>query len=173
MLEEASARMKTVLRPARVARVNGWTVGVFGVLSVLLGLVSGGGGVVVGLALVAVAWNEMRGIKRLQALDPEGARILAWNQLILGGVVAVYCAAAIARARVSPDPSMKELEELGGIPAGLIAELTTVLYGAVAAIVVIVQALFARYHFKAGEKVAAFRRDTPAWVVELLRATAP
>ena len=171
-LQEGAARLKLVLRPARIARVNGWTVGIFGVLSVLFGLVSGGGGIFVGLALVAVAWNEMRGVRLLKALDPEGAKILGWNQLILGVLIAAYCAFTIWHASMSPDPSMKELEDLGGIPSDLIAQLTTFLYGAVAVIVAIVQVLLARYHFRAEERVRTFVSETPEWVRAALAAVA-
>jgi hypothetical protein len=167
-LAAASAARAKLLRPARIARFNAWTVGVFGALSVVLGLATGGSGALIGIALIAIAWNEARGAGRLSALDPEGARILGWNQLVLAGVVAVSCAAAIAKARTSPDPAMKELEELGGISAGLVSGLTTVFYAAVGVIVALVQALLARYHFRARERVAAFRRDTPDWVLELL-----
>ena len=169
-LQEAAARLKVVLRPARVARVNGWTVGIFGGLSVLFGLVSGGGGIFVGLALIAVAWNEMRGVRMLRALDSEGARVLGWNQLFLGVLIALYCLFTIWHASLSPDPSMKELEDLGGIPAGLVSQLTTFLYGAVAVIVGIVQVLLARYHFRAEARVRAFVNETPEWVRAALAA---
>jgi hypothetical protein len=169
-LQEAAARLKVVLRPARIARVNGWTVGVFGALSVLWGLVSGGGGIFVGLALIAIAWNEMRGVKRLSALDPEGARILGWNQLVLGALIGAYCAFTIWHAHLSPDPSMQELEDLGGVPAGLIAQLTTLLYGGVAVVVGIVQLLLARYHFRAAARIRAFVSETPEWVRAALAA---
>jgi hypothetical protein len=169
-VREAAARLKAVLRPARIARVNGWTVGVFGALSVLFGLVSGGGGIFVGVALIAIAWNEMRGARMLKALDSQGARVLGWNQLLLGGLIALYCAFTIWHAGMSPDPSMKELEDLGGIPAGLVSQLTTLLYGAVAVIVGIVQVLLARYHFRAEAKVHAFVNATPEWVRAALAA---
>jgi hypothetical protein len=167
-LADAAARMKTVLRPARLARLNGWTVGVFGALSVLVGLVSGGSGIVVGLALVAVAWNEMRGVRRLVAIDPQGARILGWNQVVLGGVIVAYCAFAVVHARVAPGAATRQLEQLGGVAPGLIAQLTTVVYGAIAVLVGLVQLFFARYHFRAEARVRAFRDETPEWVRDVL-----
>lgn len=171
VLAEAATRLKTLLRAARVARVNAWTVGIFGALSVLWGLASGGGGVVVGLALLAVAWNEFRGKSRLQALDPEGARILGWNQLVLAGVIDAYCVMAIYLSRASPDPSVQQLEELAGISQDLVADLTTLFYGAVIAGVTLAGALLALYHFRRRAQVESFRDETPAWAVEILRET--
>jgi hypothetical protein len=166
-LAAATVERDRLLRPARLARMNGWSLGIFGGLSILIGLVTGGGGILVGAALVALAWNEMRGVALLRRLDPEGARILGWNQIAVGGVVAVYCAAAIVRSRMAPNASMQELEELAGISGDLMSELTTVFYGSVAIVVGIVQGLLARYHFRAGPRLAAFRRATPGWIIDL------
>ena len=172
-LHEAVGRKRSLMRPARVASFNGWTVGLFGALSVLWGLIAGLSGAVIGAALLVVAWNELRGAKRLHALDPEGATILGWNQLILGGVIALYCAYAIVSARIAPDPSMQENVEMAGMPADLVSGLTTILYGAVLVIVILVQALLARYHFGAKARIEAFRRETPRWIVELLAGPDP
>jgi hypothetical protein len=172
-LAEAATRLKKLMRPARIARFNAWTIGIFGGLTVLWGLVSGGGGLVVGVALLAVAWNEMRGARRLQALDPEGARLLGWNQLAVALVIVGYCAFAIVRARRGPDPSMRELEEAAGISAETVADLTLLIYGSIAVVVALVQALLARYHFGARAAVEAFRRETPAWAIELLGSARP
>ena len=172
-LHVAVGRKRALMRPARVASFNGWTVGLFGALSVVWGLVAGWSGVVIGAALLAVSWNELRGARRLQALDPQGATLLGWNQLILGGVIALYCVYSIASARMAPDPSMQEMVEMAGIPADLIGGLTTILYGAVLVIVTLVQLLLARYHFRAKAKVEAFRQETPRWIVELLAGPDP
>lgn len=168
-LEAARAALKPVDRAARWATMTLWTVGGFGILTVLWGLVSGGGGVVVGAALVAVAWNERRGRDRLRSLDPEGARILGWNQVVLGAVITAYLLAVIVRARTITDPSMQELEALVGLDPDLVADLTTLVYGATIVIVDVVQVFTARFHFARRAMVEAFRRDTPAWVTELLR----
>lgn len=165
-LAEAAARLKKVLRPARVARVNAWTVGAFGALSVLFALVNGGSGLAIGIALVAVAWNEFRGITRLRALDPAGARILGWNQLILAAVIVAYCAFQIAH--VGTDPTLAAALEADSSIASTIADLTRFVYGTVAVIVAGVQLLFARYHFRSRERVEAFVRETPEWVRETL-----
>lgn len=171
-LEEAATRLRKLMRAARIGKVNGWTVAIFGVLTVVWGLLSGGRGILVGLALIAVAWNELRGVARLRALDPEGARILGWNQLFLAGVVGVYCLVTIVHSRLAPDPSMQQVVELAGLPSDVVADLTTLVYGGVILGVALVQALLARYHFRVKAKIAAFRHETPPWVVELLAGSA-
>jgi hypothetical protein len=172
-LAAAATRLEKVTRPARIARFNAWTIGIFGGLTILWGVASGGGGVLVGIALLAIAWNEMRGVRLLQAIEPEGARVLGWNQLLVAAVIAGYCVFAILGARRGPDESMRELEEAAGISSETVADLTLLIYGSVAVVVGLVQALLARYHFRAGAAVEAFRRETPAWAIELLSSTRP
>ena len=169
--QAAAARgaVQKLLRPARIARINAWTLAIFAGLTIVWGLVFGGG-LVVGAALAAVAWNEFRGARMLRSLDPEGGRVLGWNQLILAAVIGVYCAFAGARARTAPDASLVELETLMGYSPELIAQLTGALYGAVAVLVGIVQIFLARWHFGAARRVEAFRGETPAWILELVRS---
>lgn len=166
-LEAAAKEAHTLLRPARVATVNGWTIAVFGGLSLLWALTLGGG-LLVAVALLGVAWNEFRGRDRLRALDPEGARILGWNQCLLAAVVATYCGFAIASARAAPDPSLAELREAVGISTDVVAQLTTLVYGAVIVVVVVAQGLLARWHFARGPRIEAFLRDTPDWIVDVI-----
>lgn len=167
-LDRARAGLRPIRRATRWATLTFWTVGVFGVLTVLWGLVSGGGGVIVGVALVAVAWNERRGRDRLRSLEPAGARILGWNQLILAVVITVYLLGVIIQARSTTDPSMGELERVVGLDPDMVAELTTMVYGAVIVIVDLVQLLTARFHFHRQAMVEAYRRATPEWVLDVL-----
>lgn len=167
-LTRGRRQLKSVLRPARVAAITAGSVAVFGALSLLWGLVGGGGSLVIGAALLAVAWNERRGLERVRQLDPEGARILGWNQLVLAGVVVGYSLLAIQRAQAGPGPEVRELEELVGYPTDLIAELTTMVYGGVIVIVGVFQGLLARFHFQRQSSIEAYVRETPDWVVEVL-----
>lgn len=168
----ALARARDALRPVhragRWATFTLWTVGGFGALTVLWGLVAGGGGLVVGAALMAVAWNERRGRDRLLALDPHGARILGWNQILLAAVITVYLGLVILRSRTTTDPSLQELQTMVGLDPDLVADLTTMVYGAVIVIVDLVQVFMARFHFRRESMAEAVRRDTPPWVLDVL-----
>lgn len=169
-LEKARLALKPIERSTRYATLTYWTVGGFGVLTLLWGLMAGAGGLVVGVALVAVAWNEKRGRDRLRSLDPEGARILGWNQIILAVVITLYLAGVIVRSQTVTDPSVRELEDLVGMDSGTVAQLTAMIYGAVIVIVDVIQALTARFHFARQAMVEAVRRDSPDWALDLLGA---
>jgi len=167
-LQAARARLGPIDRAIRWATLTFWTLAVFGALTVLWGLVAGAGGLVVGVALLAVAWNERRGRDRLRSLDPQGARILGWNQILLAAVVTVYLGLTIVRARTAPSPSVQELERLVGMEPGLVAQLTALVYGAVIVVVDIVQLFMARFHFRREALVETLRREAPEWVLDVL-----
>lgn len=166
-LVAAEARMKPIRRAAAIATVNGWTLIVFGALTALLGL----GSVylmVVGVAVAAVGWRELRARDRLRALDPDGAKTLGWNQIVLLAVVAVYCVVAIVRTNAGGSTtSVSQLEELAGLPAGYVAELTTTVYLGLLVVVCGFQALMARFHFARVSMLQEHLRDTPRWVEEV------
>lgn len=165
-LAQARVAHRALTRPARVAAFNGWTVGIFGAATVAWGALAGGSGVLVGGVLVAVAWNELRGSRRVKALDPQGATILAWNQILLALVIAGYCLWVIRGS--TPDPATLELEEAAGIPAELVRDLTRWMYGGIAVVVVVVQGILARWYFAVRGRIAAFRGSVPIWVLEWL-----
>jgi len=167
-LQAARARLGPIERATRWATLTSWTLGIFGTLTVLWGLVAGAGGLVVGVALLAVAWNERRGRDQLRSLDPRGARILGWNQVVLAVVITVYLGFTIVRARTAPNPSVRELEELVGMDPGVVAQLTALVYGAVIVVVDIVQLFMARFHFRREAMVETLRREAPDWVLDVL-----
>lgn len=167
-LGEATQELRGLLRSSRIANVTAGSLLFFGAITLAWGAVSGGGGVLIGLALLAVAWNERRGRDRLRAIDPEGARVLGWNQLALAAVVAVYGLVAILRAGEATDPSMQQLEELVGISPELVAEITRRVYGSAIVAVALIQGVLARYHFRQRARMEDFRRRTPSWVLQTL-----
>ena len=161
-------RAGKVLGAAKVAALTGWTVGAFGVLSLLFSLLSPTG-VLVGGALVAVAWNELEGRKLLLRFDPEGPRRLARNQLWLLAVIALYCGWAIYKARFRPSAEIGELESLLGLGKGFFTGAAVAGY----AMVLVVGAAFQwgmyRYHAARTRLVEEYVAHTPAWIVEVQR----
>jgi len=168
----AGDRAASIVGAAKVAAFNGWTIGFFAVASMLFGLFSLTG-FLVGAGLAVVARNELVGLRRVRSFDPSGLELLWRNQLGLMGLIIVYCVWSIYRATSRPDPDMAELTELLGEGTGdLLRSLTVTLYIAVMIATVIFQGLNARYYFVRIARMRDYLRDTPAWVVELQRATA-
>ena len=162
----AAERARKVRGAAKIATFNAWTLMAVGGLSVLVGLFSLKA-VLVGGALLALGWNEMRGRNLLLRFDPEGPRILGWNQLALLGVIVLYCASAISTALAASNPEMAELEALVGIDPGTVGRLTALVYGAVILGAALFQGLLSRYYFLREKPLREYLEETPAWIVEL------
>ena len=163
---------RKILVAGKIAVFNGWTLLILGGLSALMGLGSLRA-MLTGGALLALGWNELRGRTLLQRFDPQGPRILGWNQVALMGVIVLYCAWGIYRALNVPNPQVTQLEELAGMEVGTVGQLTAVVYGGVIALTAIFQGLLSRYYFLREEPVRRYLRETPRWIVELQRVARP
>ena len=140
---------------AKVARFNGWALGGCAALSLLTGLSSLPVGVV-GLGLVVVAWNELRGRKMLLRLDRRGPRLLGRNQLGLMALVVAYSLWSIYLGLTGPTELtvlLEQLEPTFGPLGHLQGTLTLALYGGVILLSVIFQGLNALYYFTRAEHV--------------------
>ncbi|GMR12538.1 MAG: hypothetical protein BMS9Abin29_0728 [Gemmatimonadota bacterium] len=166
----ASDRSKKILAAGKVATFNGWTLGVLGGLSILLGLFSLTG-LIVGVALVIVAWNEFRGRALIRQWDPRGAMLLAGNQVGLMGIVIAYSVWSMYTAIANPSSQAVELEELAGLPSGLVTDLTLMVYGVVIVLTLLVQGLTARYYFVRVQQLKDYLEQTPKWIVDMQRKT--
>lgn len=167
-LSTAAHRAEKILGAARVAAMTGWSVGTFGVLSILFGLRSPAG-LLVGGALLAVAWNELEGRKLLRRFHRAGPRRLARNQLWLLAVIAAYCLWAIHKARAAPPSEIVELEALLELEEGFMSGLTTATYAAVLGVAVIYQWAMVRYHERRIKLLDSFVAETPSWIVGVLK----
>lgn len=170
-LTEARTRAASFMGAAKVAAFNGWTIGFFAAVSILSGLFSFTG-LVVGVGLAVVTRNEVMGRRRLLALDPGGLELLWRNQVGFMALIVVYCLWSMARTVVAPDPQMAELTTLLGEGTGdLVRSLTLTTYAAVIVATVVFQGLNARYYFRRVVLLREYLSETPAWVVELQRAS--
>lgn len=168
-LASANARAGKILKAGRVATFNGWTIGTFGALSVLLGLGSLTA-LVVGVGLLVVAWNEFRGRDMLRRFDPAGPRLLGRNQVGLMALIVVYCLWSIHGTLNHPSESIQQLEAFMGGP-GTVTHMVAWGYAAVIVLSILAQGLNARYYFARVGHLASYLVSTPSWIIELQRAT--
>jgi hypothetical protein len=165
-LAAALARARGILRAARLAAFTGWTLLAIGILSLLVSLFSVKG-VLVGCALLAVAWNELEGRKMILRFDPRGARRLARNQLWFLGVIVLYCVWSVYRARFHPTPEVAQVEELLELGPGFVANATSAFYGLVLVAGVAYQLATYRYHAARIRMVEEYVAETPPWIMEV------
>lgn len=169
-LAEATERARTFMGAAKVAAVNGWTLGFFAAVSILLGLTSPVS-LLLGMSLAVIARNEFTGRARTRSLDPSGLELLWRNQIGLMTVIAAYGGWSMVRAVAFPDARMAELTELLGQDSGeLIQTLTVGTYAVVIVLAALFQGLNARYYFVRVRRLREHLHLTPEWVLDLQRS---
>ncbi len=169
-LAEANERAAKVLGAAKVATFNGWTIGIFAAISLLLGIISATA-LVMGVGMGLVARNEFRGRKLLRQFDPLGPRLLGRNQLGFMGLIIVYCLWSMYQIVSDPMTAIEGLEAIADSFGGLVTNLTLAVYGTVIVLTSLFQGLNARYYFVRVERVEDYLRETPGWIVEIQRST--
>ncbi len=166
----ATDRSMKILAAAKVATFNGWTLGVIGGVSILFGLFSLTG-FIVGVFLVIVARNEFRGRALIRQFESRGPMLLAKNQMGLIGLITAYCLWSMYTTVANPSIQTTELEELAGLPPGLVTDLTLMVYGIVIVLTLLVQGLNARYYFVRVQQLKDYLAQTPKWIVDMQRIT--
>ena len=162
------ARRAMVKGPARVAAINGWSLMIFGGLSLLIGLGSLGG-MLVGAVILALGWNELQGRELWLNLDPAGPARLVQNQYGLMAVGALYAAANAWSATHRPAPSLVELEGLLDLPAGELGSTLAAGYLVVGVGAVLAFGITSRYYRARAGRLNDYMRSTDGWIVELQR----
>ena len=168
-LAQASARARKILAASRVATFNGWTLAVAGAVSLLLGLFSVTG-LIMGIALMLLSWNEFYGRRLLRRFDPCGPERLGKNQLALMVVVIAYCLWTMYDTWAHPSSDLEQLEALLGPTGDLVTQLTVRIYGTIILASMVVQGLNARYYFARTGLIKGYLDQTPAWIIDLQRS---
>ncbi len=144
---------------------------VFAVITGMGGLLGDVSSLVMAAGLGALGWNELRGAKLLGRFEAQGARVLGYNQLMLGVVIIAYAAwSMFAALHVKPESSgSAEVDEMMREYTGVV---TYALYGTMALVGVVVPGFTALYYFSRAKLVRNLHATTPAWVIDALRAAA-
>jgi hypothetical protein len=180
-LSLASERARPIHKAARVATFNIWVTGIIAALSAPFAVLSLTG-LLVTAGLSAVAYNEFRGRKRLLAFEPSAATLLGWNQLGLLAMIVVYCAWMLYSGLTGDSPLATQMESLSGLEGAPLSAkdlndiyrlVVIALYGSVIVLSAIFQGLNALYYFTRRRRIEAYVRETPAWILDVQRASTP
>ena len=143
------------------ARLDAITVGLFGILSIIFAATAFSvPGMLVGLGMTLVALREFQQARELSQLDPTAPGKLAWNQLLLSGVLLSYAMWAFSAAWRNPqpyitaiepqlykDPNAKVLIESGDFSVEQFVRIVLVIiYGTLTLVAITVQPLTALYY---------------------------
>jgi hypothetical protein len=170
-LNDGRQRWVSIERAAKVAAFNGWTIGFIALVSVPFSIFSLSGLVMCGV-LGFIAWRELAGQAAIKRMQLGALRSLAFNQLFLVAVLVVYSAYSIWAGLTQPSELSKypELQQLVPGIEQLEKQLVLAVYVSLAVITALVQGGCAWWYNRRERELEAFVRDTPTWVIEILRA---
>lgn len=173
-IAQARWQGRKISRAARVAAFSGWTMAVFAFITLLSGLFSFVS-LMLGVGLSIVSYYELRGSKRLRALDDRAPILLGFNQIALLAIIVLYCSWGIWQAVFGPSPYDSYLAA-GGDTAELIEPIyelnraiMSAFYVFILCISVVIQGCGALYYFTRRRHLVAYLRNTPEWVIGMLR----
>jgi len=172
-ISDARKRAKKILRAAGMAAFSGWSMAIFAALTLAFAFMSDWSAWAIGIGLAACAATELRGCALLRKMEPRGALVLGWNQVFLAVLITAY--ALWSLYSTSKNPALGAMVRGTGDPQidAMAKELTTVvtwaLYGTMAVVGLVVPGLTAIYYFTRAPLVTKFRRETPEWVMEVIR----
>ena len=170
-MQDARIRAKKVRRCVAVANFDGWSVGVFGALTLLFGMFSFWGWFLGG-GMLAIAYVELSTVPRIKRLEPGAARRLGWNQIALGSLLLIYAGWSLYSMMFGPDPlaatiaQAPETAELLAPYSGLARMIGVAVYIGLALVAIFAQGGTALYYFTRDSHIRAYRQQTPAWIVE-------
>ncbi len=171
VMQAARTSRRRLDRVASVAGFNAWSYALLAGLSGLVSLLDPSHLWAVGV-LAVFAGLEFRGRAALRRLEPAGPRRLATNQWLVLGATVSYCgwhawtAQSPLAAEATGDSQVDAMLE--DISAGL-APLVAGVYLTAGALSAVWLAALAQYYRRAGVRLRAYLRDTPAWLVDAQR----
>ena len=176
-MEEARQRAKKIRRCIAVANFDGWSVGVFGALTLLFGVFTLTGWLLGG-GMLAVAYVELSAVPSLKRLEPSVTKRLGWNQIALSAILLTYALWSLYAAWFGPDPlaeaiaSAPETAEMLAPFSSIARLINAAVYIALAGVAIIAQGGTALYYFTRAKYIRAYRDQTPRWIIEMQRAGA-
>jgi hypothetical protein len=170
-MSDAHQRAKKVRRCVSVANFDGWSVGVFGGLTLLFGMFSFWGWFLGGGMLI-IAYVELSTASRIRRLEPNAARRLGWNQIALACLLLTYAGWSLYQSIYGPDllaSAAAEVPEVADmlVPYSDLARMINVaVYVGLACVAIFAQGGTALFYFTREKHIRAYREQTPAWIVE-------
>jgi hypothetical protein len=134
---------------------------------------------VLGAGMLAIAYVEIRGAKRMRALDPAAPKMLAWNQVVLGSLLFAYAIFSLWRIYSGHTELAQQLDKYPELAAvagdieGLAKLIGLLIYGTLMAVAIFGQGGTALFYLTRKKHIDAYLRETPQWILDAQRAGMP
>ncbi len=171
-MDQARQRYKLIRRAITSATFFGWSVAIFGGLSLLCTFADFGfAGLFVSIGLCVIGYVELTHVSRLKKLEAGSARVLGNNQLALAAVLTIYALwqlafptplSAEAKAQLDQVRSVMDLEQMEKL-------IRVAVYVILIAVAVLVEGSMAFFYFRREAMVKDFLATTPPWIIAMLQ----
>lgn len=172
-LEAGRKRARKVRRAAAVAALSGWSMALFSLVSLAIGLGGDWSSLAAGGLLAAAAFNELKGGERLKKFEAGAAKQLGYGQMALGVAIVAYAGWSwykdTKRGPLAAYGGSTGSAEVDALMTNISSSVAPIVWGSVGVIGLIVCWLTASYYFSRGKLVRQLRERTPPWVVEVLK----
>jgi hypothetical protein len=171
-LEAARVSLKKIRRAVSAARFEGFTIAIFGGLTLLCGITSIAD-ILLGLVLIAIGVIEILGGGQLRRLDPRGIRILTFNQLAFATLILLYALWNLHSEIVHPVAEMGDDSQLVGQVDPSVLNITheiMLLVYASFILAALFEAGMAAYFHSRGPLLQQYLAQTPPWIVSMQKA---
>lgn len=167
-IELGRRHARRIRRAAMVASMSGWTLAVFALFSLPMGLFGDWPSLGIGAALAGVAFNELKGADRLRQFDVRAPKRLARGQLFLGIAIAGYAAWNWYAQIHNRSQSSFGDSDVDAMFNNYVETITPIVWGSIAIVGLLTCWLTAAYYASKSKTVRIFRERTPPWVIEVL-----
>lgn len=173
----ASARQqfRKIARAAGTAAFSGWSIAIFGAITLLTGFMSFSGAIL-GAGMCVIGYYEMQGAKQIRRLNPDIPKRMAINQLILGALLIFYACCALWTSLHQPsdiDNALSGTPEAAQM-LGSIGNLEHTIIISVYACIILAAILgcggMAWYYVSRRKFIVSYLREAPPWIIDLQKA---
>ncbi len=175
-LAESKKHFKKINRAISVAKFDAWTVGIFGGLTLIVGLGSFSlVGVLLGAGMSYVAYSEFMNASKLRKLDLESPKKLAINQVVLGSLLMAYAIYMLltSHADLSQYSDLAEVGQMGAKMADDLNRISTLVfrlvYFCLIAVAIFAQGGTALFYLSREKYLRIYLEHTPPWIIEMQR----
>jgi len=175
-IDAARRAMKPVRRAVTWAAFDGWTLLIFGAITILFSM-GFNIALFLGIVLIVVGWRDVQAGKSLLRLEPASIDRLIQGQIILGLSLAVYGGWNLYRAMNDPNPLGLDAATMAQVNVSdfgnLARAISVAIYGGVLGFAVMGPGAMIVFYRSRRAKLAAYLAIAPPWIIELQRKGVP
>ena len=174
-LAAATARWRKLRRLAAYGAVDGWSLAIFGALTLICGGYGSAAGLMVSFALLGSGIFEIYTVRQLRRLNPSAVIRMASNQLVLAAALILYGLINLFQSRhggglpAEIQQALAQAGASGGDANDQVSDIMQVFYLILIAFALLVQGGTALYYLSRRKHLQRYLEQTPDWIQQMQR----